>query len=225
MSAVSAGTSAGAAPPTAGSAWTYSELDHYTQNLQQRLTYAGLRPGEVVAITCPAGIGLIAAILATLRAGAIYMCVDPAQPSARITAMFEDAAPSVIVADRATSDGARLPRMPEGVPVVYAEDPPLDIALDTEAPTEVCVRPTDGAYLVYTSGSTGTPKAVRTTHGNACAAVDARTRYLKADALPGVPGKTLITLPVIFDVAPHMMLWTLWSGGTILIPENADHAR
>ncbi|MFD7122721.1 MULTISPECIES: non-ribosomal peptide synthetase [Streptomyces] len=209
----------------AGSAWTYSELDHYTQNLQQRLTYAGLRPGEVVAITCPAGIGLIAAILATLRAGAIYMCVDPAQPSARITAMFEDAAPSVIVADRATSDGARLPRMPEGVPVVYAEDPPLDIALDTEAPTEVCVRPTDGAYLVYTSGSTGTPKAVRTTHGNACAAVDARTRYLKADALPGVPGKTLITLPVIFDVAPHMMLWTLWSGGTILIPENADHAR
>ncbi|MET8183623.1 amino acid adenylation domain-containing protein [Streptomyces sp. NPDC005336] len=217
----------------AGSSWTYRQLDEHARSLQQRLTHAGLRAGAVVAITCPVGIDLVAAILATLRAGAIYVCVDPAQPSTRTAAMFEDAVPSVIVAGRPASAVASLSGAPEGVPVVYADDLPFDAAdpaLDTAQniamPTGVDVRPTDGAYLVYTSGSTGTPKAVLTSHGNACAAVHARTRFLDAaETEPGVTVKTLVTLPVIFDVSPHMMLWTLWSGGTIVVPDTADHAR
>ncbi|WP_217146937.1 AMP-binding protein, partial [Streptomyces sp. AC627_RSS907] len=57
-------------------------------------------------------------------------------------------------------------------------------------------------------------------------AVHARTRFLDAAGTePGPAVKTLVTLPVIFDVAPHMMLWTLWSGGTIVLPDTADHAR
>ncbi|WP_179166858.1 non-ribosomal peptide synthetase [Streptomyces sp. CB03238] len=210
----------------AGSASTYRQLDEHARNIQRRLTHAGLRAGAVVAITCPASIGLVAAILATLRAGAVYVCIDPAQPSARTAAMFEDAAPSVVVAARAASAGVSSSGAPEGVPVVYADELPLGTAPDTGELADADVRPTDGAYLIYTSGSTGTPKAVLTSHGNACAAVHARTRFLDAAGTdPGLAVKTLITLPVIFDVAPHMMLWTLWSGGTIVVPDTADHAR
>lgn len=220
-----------------GTAWTYRQLDRHARNLQRRLADAGLKAGEVVAITCPVGVEFIAAVLATLRAGAIYVCIDPAQPITRTAAMFTDADPSVIVASRT---GAGTARTPENVPVVYADDlpsgPPIGLpsgtALDTGALDEPQVRPTDGAYLVYTSGSTGTPKAVLASHRNACAAVHARTRYLEAlntstdpGARSGAPLKTLITLPVIFDVAPHMMLWTLWSGGTVVFPDTAEHAR
>ncbi|MFD3326565.1 amino acid adenylation domain-containing protein [Streptomyces sp. NPDC058701] len=212
----------------AGSAWTYHQLDQHARDLQRRLRQAGLRAGEVVAITCPAGIDLVAAILATLRAGAMYVCVDPAQPQARTAAMFDDAAPSVIVAGRAASDGAPLSGAPDGVPCVYADDPSCDTARNTPVPpdADAGVQSADGAYLVYTSGSTGTPKAVLTSHANACAAVHARTRFLDtAGTAPGAPVKTLVTLPVIFDVSPHMMLWTLWSGGAIVVPDTVDHAR
>ncbi|MEU4038507.1 amino acid adenylation domain-containing protein [Streptomyces collinus] len=210
----------------AGSSWTYRQLDGYARRLQQRLTEAGLTAGTVVAITCPAGAGLIAAILATLRVGALYVCLDPTQPPARTSAMYEDAAPSVVVADRATSAGATPSGAPTGIPVVYVDDLPDATAPNTGTPADAVVRPADGAYLVYTSGSTGTPKAVLTSHANACTAVHARTRYLQAAGTDlGAPVKTLITLPVIFDVAPHMMLWTLWSGGTIVLPDTPDDAR
>jgi amino acid adenylation domain-containing protein len=205
----------------AGSALTYRQLDQHARHVQERLARAGLRAGMVVAITCPVGFDLIATILATSRAGAIYLCVDPAQPSARTTAMFDDAVPSVIVASRP----AALPELPEGVPVVYADDPPSGMAQNSGMAADPDVRSADGAYFVYTSGSTGVPKAVLTSHGNACAAVHARSRYLAAGGTePGVTVKTLITLPVIFDVAPHMMLWTLWTGGTIVVPDTPGHA-
>ncbi|MFI5668039.1 amino acid adenylation domain-containing protein [Streptomyces sp. NPDC051704] len=210
----------------AGSSWTYRQLDLHARDLQRRLAGAGLRAGGVVAITCTAGAGLVAAILAVLRSGAVYVCLDPAQPTARTSAMYEDAAPSVIVADRTAPAGAAPSGAPAGVPVVYADDLSAGTAPDTGAPADADVGPADGAYLVYTSGSTGTPKAVLASHANACAAVHGRTRYLEAAGTePGVPVKTLVTLPMIFDVAPHMMLWTLWSGGTVVVPDTADDAR
>jgi amino acid adenylation domain-containing protein len=210
----------------AGTAWTYRQLDQRARNLQRQLIRAGLRVGAVAAITCPAGVDLIAAILATLRAGAMYVCIDPAQPLARNAVMFDDATPSVVVASRGPAAGASLSELFEGVPVVYADELPSEPAQHTDALADADVRPTDGAYLVYTSGSTGTPKAVLTSHGNACAAIHARTRYLEArEAEHGLTIKSLIILPVIFDVAPHMMLWTLWSGGTIVVPEIASDAR
>jgi amino acid adenylation domain-containing protein len=205
----------------AGTRWTYRQLAERTARLQRHLTCHDVEPGAVVAITCPAGLDLITAVLATLRCGASYVCLDPDQPAARTTTMLADAHATVLVTTRtAASTTATTTGTPQDLTVLYADDLPDDpppAAAGTAGPR---VGPDDPAYLVYTSGSTGTPKAVVATHRNACTAIHARTRFLIQAGTGTGAVRTLVTLPVIFDVAPHMIMWTLWSGGTVVIPDQ-----
>jgi amino acid adenylation domain-containing protein len=203
-----------------GARWTYRDLDDRAAVLQAHLAAAGVRAGDVVAVACPPGADLIAAILAVLRSAALYVCLDPGHPAARAGEILTDAGAQIIITTGQTvldpdAVGART--------VVTADDlPPLDIP---GAPAPRPAGPGDGAYLVYTSGSTGTPKAVVTTHRNACTAIHARTRFLHDAGTGAGPVTTLITLPTIFDVGPHMMMWTLWSGGTVVFPDSPDQIR
>ncbi|MET7951055.1 amino acid adenylation domain-containing protein [Micromonospora sp. NPDC005324] len=204
--------------------WTYRDVDLYAGALQQHLTALGVRPGDVVAVACQPGVELISTILATLRLGAVYVCLDSDQPPARTTLMLADAEARVIVTTHqaANDDDTQWP--PPGAALLYADDladGPAPLA--AMPPASPDLRPDDPAYLVYTSGSSGTPKAVVTTHANAAAAVHARTRH--HGAVTPASTRTLITLPTIFDVAPHMMLWTLWSGGTIVLPDTAGQVH
>ncbi|MFI7025178.1 amino acid adenylation domain-containing protein [Micromonospora sp. NPDC049900] len=210
----------------ADSRWTYRDLDRRADVLQHHLTALGVRSGDIVAVACPPGVELITTILAILRRGAAYVCLDPTQPAARTRLMLADADARVLVTTHRAAGDPGWP--PTGVALIYADDPPHGPTPTSASTTPAATHagPDDRAYLVYTSGSTGTPKAVVTTHRNACAAVHARTRHHEAAALgPEAPARTLITLPVIFDVAPHMMMWTLWTGGTIVLPATAAQAK
>ncbi|MFI0792996.1 amino acid adenylation domain-containing protein [Micromonospora rubida] len=210
----------------AGTRWTYQALDLRAGALQHHLTALGVRPGHVVAVACPPGVELITTILAILRLGAAYVCLDPSQPPARSRLMLADADVRVIVTTAQTATGHDTGWPPAGTALLYADDPATHPEPAGPPPSAPDVRPDDRAYLVYTSGSTGTPKAVVTSHGNASAALHARTRHHHGVApAPAAPTRTLITLPAIFDVAPHMMLWTLHSGGTIVLPDTAEQAQ
>ncbi|MEV4826833.1 amino acid adenylation domain-containing protein [Micromonospora sp. NPDC049257] len=209
----------------AGTRWTYRDLDLRAGALQHRLTALGVRPGHIVAVACPPGVELITTILATLRLGAAYVCLDPGQPSARTRLMLADADVRAIVTTHQTTNGHDTGWPPAGTALLYADDPAPGPEPAGPPPAAPGVRPGDRAYLVYTSGSTGTPKAVVTTHRNACAALHARTRHHAVTSAPATPVRTLVTLPAIFDVAPHMMLWTLQTGGTIVLPDTAEQAQ
>jgi amino acid adenylation domain-containing protein len=204
-----------------GARWTYRDLDERAAVLQAHLAAAGVRAGDVVAVACPPGADLITAILAVLRSAALYVCLDPGHPAARTGEILTDSGARIIIT---TGTTALDPDVVRSRTVIAADAlPPLDdTATNTPRPAP---GPNDGAYLVYTSGSTGTPKAVVATHHNACTAVHARTRFLHDAGAQGGPVITLITLPAIFDVAPHMIMWTLWSGGTVVFPDSPDQTR
>jgi amino acid adenylation domain-containing protein len=209
----------------AGARWTYGQLADHATRLQRHLTDHGIRAGSIVALICPAGIELVTAVLATLRSGAAYVCLDPAQPAARTVAMLDDASTAAVVTTRAVADSVLLAGARQGSVVLYADDLPRDLPADAGDTTAPDVSPDDPAYLVYTSGSTGTPKTVVATHRNAGTAVHARSRFLDTASTGIGPVRTLVTLPVIFDVAPHMVMWTLWSGGTVVMPDSAVQAQ
>lgn len=116
-----------------GTAWTFHDLDLWSNRLARALPGAG--PGTVVACALPRSARAILALLAVAKTGAAYLPVDPTQPTARTAAILADAQPVTT-----------LDEWPDLAP--YDADP---------LPSPPATGP---AYVIYTSGSTGRPKGV-----------------------------------------------------------------
>ncbi|MFK3983029.1 amino acid adenylation domain-containing protein [Micromonospora sp. NPDC050397] len=192
---------------------TYQGLDQLSAHLEQQLVQHGVGVGAIVAIAVPRSPELVAACLAVLRRGGVYLCLDDQQPPARVDLLVADAQPVALVCTAATAAGLR--RL--DVPLIVVDRPDVG---HVSAPVRPQVESVSAAYLVYTSGSTGTPKAVLATHGNAAAAIQARAALVGAAA-----PRTLVTLPPIFDVATSVIFWTLTLGGTVVFPPAEDDTR
>ncbi|MFD6058124.1 amino acid adenylation domain-containing protein [Rhodococcus wratislaviensis] len=122
---------------------TYAELEARSAAVAASLTESGIVAGDIVAITLPQSPDLIAAIIGVVRAGGVYLPVDPQYPAERIQYLLDDARPVAVIAD-----AAALP-------------------VSTSYPRAVNkYSRARSAYVIYTSGSTGRPKGVLVTHAN-----------------------------------------------------------
>ncbi|KOX18394.1 non-ribosomal peptide synthetase [Saccharothrix sp. NRRL B-16348] len=121
-------------------ALTFAELDARANRLAHHLLAHGAGPERTVAVVLPRSADLVVAVLAVLKAGAVYLPVDPELPAERIGFLLRDAKPAFVL--DAVPDLAGLP----------------------DTPPPVVSRPEHAAYLIYTSGSTGTPKGVVVEH-------------------------------------------------------------
>ncbi|OBF13812.1 hypothetical protein A5730_02295 [Mycobacterium sp. ACS4054] len=139
--------------------WTYRELDTATNQLAHTLVGRGVGPGDVVALVFERSAEAVIAMLAVLKAGAAYLPIDPAHPSARIAFMLGDTAP---VAGIAAGELAGLLDQ-HRVPVIKFNDPTHAARPTTALPAPAA---DNIAYFLYTSGTTGTPKGVGITHHN-----------------------------------------------------------
>ena len=140
---------------------TFAELDGEANRLARYLIEQGVGPGSAVAVRVDRTSALPVAVLAVLRAGGVYVPLDPAYPVDRVAAMIEDSSPAVILtetpqAERDRADGASW------------DVPSVDLDTDTAAWRRQSARALAGgtagdddlAYIVFTSGSTGRPKGV-----------------------------------------------------------------
>ena len=141
---------------------SYGELNRRANRLAHYLRALGVKPGMRVGICCERGFELIVALLATLKAGAGYVPLDPSYPIQRLRYMAQDAALTIalIQADEAVTpvfeDLTGILRV-----INLAESPcPWSSYPDTELNrTAIGLSSDDLAYIIYTSGSTGRPKA------------------------------------------------------------------
>ncbi|MCL2167455.1 MAG: condensation domain-containing protein, partial [Clostridiales bacterium] len=139
-----------------GQTMSYTELNAKANRIAFRLKELGIRPGDHVAILAERRMEIIAGILATLKAGAAYVPIDPGYPAERIRYVLEDSAAGVLLTCQAAAPaGTEIPVLDLCEAGAYAaarENPP-------------CVNsPDDLAYIIYTSGTTGRPKGVMIEH-------------------------------------------------------------
>ncbi|MEU4768131.1 amino acid adenylation domain-containing protein [Actinosynnema sp. NPDC023794] len=161
---------------------TYGELNRRANRLARLLVERGAGPERFVAIALPRTVDMVVAVLATLKAGAAYLPVDPAYPAERVRHMLTDSGAAVLLRASGVSvpgadrfDGAIVVEDDAEVREVVRRLPDHDLAdSDRTSP----LLPDHPAYVIYTSGSTGRPKGVVATHGGATAlSTDQRDRF------------------------------------------------
>ncbi len=189
---------------------TYEELHARANRLARELVSRGAAQERVVTVLLDRSVDLVVTLLATIKAGAVYLPVDPDYPDERLAFLLGDAAPAVVVT---SSEHARR------VPGALVLDAPGDRALIERHPatalTEPGRDPAAAAYLIYTSGSTGVPKGVVMPSAGLLNMV-----CWQADRDTGSSGGVTAHLASVgFDVSLQETLPALISGGTIAIPE------
>lgn len=146
-------------------AYTYSELNERANRFARALVRRGIAPGAKVALLLLRSPDMIAAILAVLKAGAVYVPIDPQYPEERILFILQDTEARVIVAAAATMEmGARLAG--DSIDVVDMDGPDTRWASEPGHDLDIDGSADDPAYIMYTSGSTGRPKGIMTAHRN-----------------------------------------------------------
>jgi aromatic-L-amino-acid decarboxylase len=137
---------------------TFGALDNAADRLAASLRRRGLREGGHVGIYLSRSVEAVTAILAVLKAGGVYVPINPGDPFHRRSFIVEDAGLELIICG-GNGGEARTLLGPDRV-LDLDEMPGLWRA--TPAPRERLSlsgfdRP---IYLLYTSGSTGRPKGV-----------------------------------------------------------------
>nr|AGS49260.1 long-chain-fatty-acid--CoA ligase [uncultured bacterium esnapd1.2] len=202
-----------------GATLTYAGLNTAANRLARLLAGRGAGPERLVAAMLPRSGDLVTTMLATLKAGAAYLPIDPEYPPARIRAMLDDAAPDVIVTSRTAA--AVLPSGTLPVDrVVVLEDPGTAATLAAFADTDLtdadrtaALTPAHPAYVIYTSGSTGRPKGITMPAG-----ATANLLEWHARALPGGPGARIAQFTAVsFDVSVQEMLAAVLTGRTLVV--------
>ena len=191
-----------------GRTLTYRELDNESTELARHLRQIGVGPGQFVGVCMQRNANLIIALLGVLKAGAVYVPIDPDYPRDRINHMFDDSAASVVITDRKSWD--RLPNERENLQILDMDN--LE-AMTLSFNRKVAVQPTDLAYMIYTSGSTGKPKGVQVPHG-------ALSNFLHSmSKQPGITAQDVLlaVTTVSFDIAALEIFLPLLTGATLCL--------
>ncbi|MFV2001737.1 MAG: AMP-binding protein [Paracoccaceae bacterium] len=149
--------------------WTYGELKTRTERLAGALRSLGLQPGERIAARLAKSPEGLALYLACLRAGLVFLPINPALTHGELEHVLRDAAPALLLCEAeelaplaglAAQYGAQLLALcgGDGLMRMAENAGPLTKAAHGDAQTL--------AAILYTSGTTGRPKGVMLSHQN-----------------------------------------------------------
>ncbi|RMI30977.1 amino acid adenylation domain-containing protein [Nocardia stercoris] len=195
----------------------YSEFDARVNRLARRLLDIGVGPEVPVILALRRSIDLVVAMHAVVKAGGVYVPIDPDHPADRIAYIIDTANPACVLT---AADAAAAV---SGVSVPLLDVDRLDLSgyasgPVTDAERGAPLRPSNTAYIIFTSGSTGRPKGVAIPHS----AIVNQLRWLCTTYDLGSTDRALLKTPATFDLS----VWEFWSllvsGGSLVVTAAGD---
>lgn len=192
---------------------TFEELDRRANQLAHYLRQRGVAPEVPVGVCLERSPYLAIALLGILKAGGVYLPLDPTYPPERCAYMLSDANVSMLLTQQRLAE----PFTALQLQVICLDNEQAALAQEAGDSPNVAVQPEHAAYIVYTSGSTGNPKGVVVPHRaltDRCPAVAARYGHGPQDRL-------LQFVSISFDVSLEELFPPWLSGAAVvLLPEE-----
>ncbi|MFP4103188.1 class I adenylate-forming enzyme family protein [Coleofasciculus sp.] len=212
-----------------GQRLTYAEVEAQANRLANALLAQGLQRGDRVVLFLPNCLELAIAIFAVLKAGGVFVPLNPSTKSDKCAYILNNCQARVFLTSGRQADLAQqLTQQVPSLKTIILTSPPAetstgnvlnytDIQGDYIAhrPPKVNID-LDLACLIYTSGSTGDPKGVMSDHSNVVFAASSIIKYLgnvESDIIIGL-------LPLSFDYGLYQLLMVFKFGGTLVLEKG-----
>jgi len=198
---------------------TYAQINRAVNHLAHYLKSLGVRPDDAVGVCLDKSLEAVTAMLAILKAGGVYVPMDPDLPDQRLIFMIEDSNLKVLMAaDRSILQ--RLLKSGSTIIPVLTTDLKTGSQEETEFTGQISdpvadpiAGPDNLAYIIYTSGTTGRPKGVEITRG----AITAHSLTMQ-DYFALTPGDRVLQFSALsFDTSLEQILPTLMAGACLFM--------
>ncbi|HEY9850895.1 MAG TPA: condensation domain-containing protein, partial [Leptolyngbyaceae cyanobacterium] len=190
-----------------GKILTYRELNQRANQLAHYLRELGVSAEQFIGICVERSLSIIIGLLAILKAGGVYVPLDPEYPPNRLAFMVKDTGVSLLLTQEKFAD--KLPEI--NAKKVYL-DSNVWTTHSTANPTNL-VTLDNLVYTIYTSGSTGKPKGVLIFHG---ALTNCLIAFQQKLGLSG--GDTFLSVTTLsFDIAALELYLPLILGNRLII--------
>jgi amino acid adenylation domain-containing protein len=193
-----------------GTSVTYRQIDDWANAIAHTIVEAGGAPGNVIAVMLakddPAA---IAALFGVLKAGRIYIALDPTSAPDYNRCIVKSCTPAILLTDAGHAANAEAIGQ-DGCPTIQVDQ--FSQCTTSSAPP-VKIEPQSPALLIYTSGSTGQPKGVLWNHRNLLYSL--RIMTLTMDMNPDDRVALLANMTVL--PGPRDALSALLNGATLTL--------
>ncbi|KAK1984562.1 hypothetical protein LZ30DRAFT_426916, partial [Colletotrichum cereale] len=199
---------------------TYHQLDQVSSRLAVRLRLAGVKIGDRVALHFDKSKWAIVSMLATLKAGGVFLQLSPKHPESRIKAVIQNSGACIVLTSE--NHTSRLGGLVDRVMVpddsLFAIEREEFSSASLNGNASLSVGSGDAACVIYTSGSTGTPKGVVMEHGALATGVKTLGEAY------GIKNNTRVFqfAAYIFDVHLQDIFATLCAGGCLCVASESQ---